>query len=108
VLAREVLDGRPDQVPLGAIDVVARRNAYGRQAQSFEAPLHVAGLPGGPFPGVFIRAPAVEAVGETVEVLAEHNGRPVLAREGRVWVTTFHPELAGDFRLHEQFIQTTA
>jgi pyridoxal 5'-phosphate synthase pdxT subunit len=105
VLAREVLDGRPDQVPLGAIDVVARRNAYGRQAQSFEAPLAVAGLPGGPFPGVFIRAPAVEAVGARVEVLAEHNGRPVVAREGRVWVTTFHPELAGDFRLHERFLQ---
>lgn len=105
VLAREVLDGRPDQVPLGAIDLVARRNAYGRQVESFEADLAVTGLPGGPFPGVFIRAPAVEAVGETVEVLAEHNGRPVMAREGRVWVTTFHPELAGDFRLHERFLQ---
>jgi pyridoxal 5'-phosphate synthase pdxT subunit len=105
LLAREVLDGRPDQVPLGAIDVVARRNAYGRQAESFEAALDIAGLAGGPFPGVFIRAPALEHVGETVEVLAEHNGRPVMAREGRVWVTTFHPELAGDFRLHEWFLQ---
>jgi len=105
VLAREVLDGRPDQVPLGVIDVVTRRNAYGRQAESFEVDLDVAGLPGGPFPGVFIRAPVIEAVGEAVVVLAEHNGRPVLAREGRIWVTTFHPELAGDLRVHEQFLQ---
>jgi len=108
VLAREVRDGRPDQVPLGVIDIVARRNAYGRQRDSFEANLDVAGLPGGPFRGVFIRAPAIDAVGEAVEVLAEHNGRPVLAREDRVWVTTFHPELAGDLRLHERFLQEVA
>jgi 5'-phosphate synthase pdxT subunit len=105
VLAREVLDGRPDQMPIGAIDVTTRRNAYGRQAESFEADLDVAGLPGGPFPGVFIRAPVIETVGEAVTVLAEHNGRPVLAREGRIWVTTFHPELAGDLRVHERFLQ---
>ncbi len=105
VLAREVLDGRPDQQPLGAIDLVARRNAYGRQRDSFEAPLTVTGLAGAPFPGVFIRAPVVEAVGDAVEVRAEHNGRPVLAREARVWVTTFHPELAGDLRIHAQFLQ---
>jgi 5'-phosphate synthase pdxT subunit len=105
VLAREVHDGRPDQLPLGAIDLVARRNAYGRQAESFEADLDIADLAGGPFPGVFIRAPVVESVGETVTVLAEHNGRAVLAREGRIWVTTFHPELAGDFRIHERFLQ---
>jgi pyridoxal 5'-phosphate synthase pdxT subunit len=108
VLAREVLDGRPDQVPLGAIDLVARRNAYGRQRDSFEAALEVDGIAGGPFPGVFIRAPAIESVGEAVEVRAEHNGRPVLAREGRVWVTTFHPEIAGDLRVHELFLQEVA
>ena len=108
VLGREVLDGRPDQVPLGAIDIVTRRNAYGRQRESFEADLTVAGLPGGPFPGVFIRAPVIESVGEAVEVLAEHNGRPVIARDGRVWVTTFHPELASDLRLHERFLQEVA
>jgi len=108
VLAREVRDGRPDQVPLGVIDLVARRNAYGRQRDSFEADLTIAGLPGGPFPGVFIRAPAIEEVGDAVEVLAEHNGRPVLAREARVWVTTFHPELARDLRLHERFLQEVA
>ena len=108
VLAREVLDGRPDQVPLGAIDIVTRRNAYGRQRDSFEADLTIEGLPGGPFPDVFIRAPVIERVGEAVEVLAEHNGRPVLAREARVWVTTFHPELARDLRLHERFLQEVA
>ena len=57
---------------------------------------------------MFIRAPAIERVGEAVEVLAEHNGRPVLAREARVWVTTFHPELARDLRLHERFLQEVA
>jgi 5'-phosphate synthase pdxT subunit len=105
VLAREVLDGRPDQVPMAVVDISVRRNAYGRQAESFETALEVDGVPGGPFPGVFIRAPVIERAGEAVTVLAEHNGRPVLAREGRVWVTTFHPELAGDFRVHERFLQ---
>lgn len=108
VLAHEVLDGRADQVPLDAIDIVARRNAYGRQRDSFEADLDVSGLPGGTFRGVFIRAPAIETVGGAVEVLAEHNGRPVFAREGRVWVSAFHPELAGDFRVHERFLQEVA
>ena len=104
VLAHEVLDGRPDQAPLDAIDCTVRRNAYGTQVQSFEAPVDVHGLPGGPFPGVFIRAPVVEAVGSTVEVLAEHGGRPVLCRSGPVWVTTFHPELSGDLRIHQAFL----
>lgn len=108
LLARQVLDGRADQVPLAAIDLVARRNAYGRQVNSFEAPLAVRDLPGGPFPGVFIRAPAIASVGPHVEVLAEHDGAPVLAREGAVWVSTFHPELAGDLRLHERFLQEVA
>ena len=74
VLAREVLDGRPDQEPLAVIDVTARRNAYGRQINSFEAALEIKGLSGAPFPGVFIRAPVIEAVGPGVEVLAEHDG----------------------------------
>ena len=108
VLARDVLDGRADQVPLGAIDITARRNAYGRQRDSFEADLRLRGTAGPHFRGVFIRAPAIERVGEAVEVLAEHNGRPVFAREGRVWVTTFHPELAGDSRLHERFLEEVA
>lgn len=107
VLATEVLDGRADQRPLAAIDVTARRNAYGRQRESFEAELDL-GLAGGAFPGVFIRAPTIERVGGAVEVWGEHNGRPVFAREGRVWVTTFHPELAGDSRVHERFLQEVA
>jgi pyridoxal 5'-phosphate synthase pdxT subunit len=105
VLARVVVDGRPDQAPLGVLDVRARRNAYGRQAQSFEAPLHVEGLAGGAFPGVFIRAPVVESVGPGVEVLAEHEGRPVLVRQGVIWASTFHPELSGDLRIHQRFVQ---
>ncbi len=108
LLAREVLDGRADQTPLGAIDLTARRNAYGRQRDSFEADLKIAGLDDPDFPGVFIRAPAIERVGDAVVVLAEHNGRPVLAKEGRVWVSSFHPELAGDRRVHERFLEEIA
>jgi 5'-phosphate synthase pdxT subunit len=104
LLAREVVDGRPDQESFGAIDVAVRRNAYGRQRDSFEADLAVAGLPGGPFPGVFIRAPRIESAGGGVEVLAVHEGVPVLARQGAVVVTSFHPELSGDLRLHELFL----
>jgi 5'-phosphate synthase pdxT subunit len=108
LLAREVLDGRTDQVPLDAIDLTARRNAYGRQRDSFEVDLAVTGLAGGTFPGVFIRAPAIERVGPGVEVLAEHDDRPVLARQGAVWVSTFHPEIAGDLRIHQAFLQEVA
>ncbi len=105
LLATEVLDGRPDQRSLGAIDLAVRRNGYGRQVDSFEADLDVATLPGGPFHGVFIRAPKVERIGPDVEVLAEHEGVPVLARSGRVTVASFHPELADDPRLHAQFVE---
>jgi 5'-phosphate synthase pdxT subunit len=104
LLASEVVDGRPDQRPLRIVDCTVRRNGYGRQRESFEADLDVRGLAGGPFPGVFIRAPVVERHGPDVEVLARHEGRPVLARQGRVWVSTFHPELAGDLRVHERFL----
>ena len=105
LLARDVVDGRDDQVSFGAIDVAVRRNAYGRQRDSFEAALDVDGLTGGPFPGVFIRAPRIESVGEQVEVLASHEDVPVLARQGAVVVTSFHPELSGDLRLHEWFLR---
>jgi 5'-phosphate synthase pdxT subunit len=104
LLAREVVDGRPDQGSFGAVDISVRRNAYGRQRDSFEAPLAVSGLTGAPFPGVFIRAPRIETAGDAVEVLARHDGHPVLARQGAVWVASFHPELSGDLRLHEQFL----
>ena len=105
VLARTIVDGRDDQVGLDAIDVSVRRNAFGRQVDSFEADLHIscfdaAGLAGDPFPAVFIRAPVVEDVGPGVEVLATVDGRPVLCRQGTVLVAAFHPELSGDDRLH--------
>ncbi len=89
----------------GAIDVTVRRNAFGSQAGSFEADLDVAVVAGGPVHAVFIRAPVVDAAGPGVEVLAELDGRPVLARQGPVLVCAFHPELVGDLRLHELFLQ---
>ncbi len=104
LLARDILDGRPDQRSFGAMDVAVRRNAFGRQVESFEADLPVDGLPGGPFPAVFIRAPVVERLGPGVEVLASVDGRPVLCRQGRVLAAAFHPELSGDLRLHQQFL----
>jgi 5'-phosphate synthase pdxT subunit len=106
LLAGVVIDGRPDQRCFGAIDIAVRRNGYGRQVDSFEADLDVPSIGAPPFHGVFIRAPKVERVGADVEVLAEHQGVPVLLRRGRVSVASFHPELAGDARLHESFIAT--
>jgi 5'-phosphate synthase pdxT subunit len=105
LLASDVVDGRPDQRSFGAIDLAVRRNAYGRQVDSFETSLSVEGMDGDPFPAVFIRAPLVERAGPAVEVLARHEGRPVLAREGSVTVASFHPELSGDSRLHAHFLQ---
>ena len=104
LLARDVVDGRPDQHGFDVLDVRVRRNGYGRQIASFEADLDVRDVPGGSFRGVFIRAPFVERVGAGVEVLAEHEGVPVLVREGSVWASSFHPELSGDLRLHERFV----
>jgi 5'-phosphate synthase pdxT subunit len=103
LLAAEVLDGRDDQRNFAAIDVVVRRNAFGRQVDSFEADLDVHGFDR-PLHAVFIRAPVVEYVGPDVEVLADVDGRPVCCRQGPVVVTAFHPELAGDPRLHELFL----
>jgi 5'-phosphate synthase pdxT subunit len=105
MLAAEVLDGRPDQESLGAIDVTVRRNAFGRQKESFEADLAVEGLDGGPFHAVFIRAPFVERVGDGVEVLASVGEHPVLCRSGSVTVSSFHPELSDDLRLHRRFLE---
>lgn len=101
--AREILDGRSDQRPLRAIDITVRRNAFGRQLDSFESDLAVAGLDR-PFPAVFIRAPIAESVGEGVEVLASVDGRPVLCRQGSVLVSSFHPELSRDGRIHRLFL----
>ena len=103
LLAVRVTDGRDDQRSFGAIDIDVRRNGYGRQVDSFEDQLSVTGLDG-PFHGVFIRAPVVERVGSDVEVLATVDGVPVLCREGAVLVSSFHPEMSGDGRIHERFL----
>jgi 5'-phosphate synthase pdxT subunit len=105
LLAREVLDGRADQRSFGAIDLAVRRNAFGRQVDSFEAELEIEGLRGGVFPAVFIRAPYVERAGPHVDVLASLDGHPVLCRTGAVMVASFHPELSGDLRLHQLFME---
>jgi 5'-phosphate synthase pdxT subunit len=89
-----------DRDHLGLLDVSARRNAFGRQRQSFEADLNVKGFNGGPLRAVFIRAPWVEATGEGVEVLAEIDGHPVAVRQGNVLAVAFHPEIAGESRIH--------
>lgn len=88
---------------LGLVDITVRRNAYGRQVDSFETDLEVDGVDH-PVRGVFIRAPVVEEVGPDVRVLAEHEGRPVVLEQGRLVVTSFHPELVGETRLHEYLL----
>jgi 5'-phosphate synthase pdxT subunit len=93
-----------DRAHLGAVDIEVDRNAYGRQVASFEADLALAG-DGEPLRGVFIRAPRVREVGPEVEVLAELDGEPVLLREGRFIVASFHPELTDDTRVHERFLE---
>jgi 5'-phosphate synthase pdxT subunit len=118
LLAREVLDGRRDQQSFGVIDLTVRRNGYGRQAASFETELEVAGLGDEPMHAVFIRAPVVERAGPGVEVIARlpanqvtgtpgPPSEPVICRRGPVLVTSFHPELTGDRRLHRLFVEMT-
>jgi 5'-phosphate synthase pdxT subunit len=94
-----------DRDHLGLVDIGVRRNAFGRQSASFETDLDVAGE-SAPLRAVFIRAPWIEEVGPDVEVLAEVDGHPVLARAGRYLVASFHPELTGDTRLHELFLES--
>jgi pyridoxal 5'-phosphate synthase pdxT subunit len=93
-----------DRNHLGLVDLEVARNAWGRQVHSFEAELDVEGETR-PLRGVFIRAPWIEEAGPGVEILAEHDGHPVLAREGRVLVAAFHPELTDDTRVHERFLE---
>ena len=107
VLASDITDGMAEQHGLGLLDIGVRRNGYGRQVDSFEAPLQIEGLNGKSFPGVFIRAPLVERTGD-VDVIASHDGRPVAVRHGRVLALGFHPELSGDLRLHREFIRMAA
>ncbi len=111
LLANEVLDGRADQTGVGAMDMTVRRNAFGRQVDSFECDLAVPALGDEPFPGVFIRAPLVEGVGAGAEVLARVDsgprgaGRIVAVRQGPMLATAFHPELTSDLRVHALFVE---
>jgi 5'-phosphate synthase pdxT subunit len=105
LLASEILDGRSDQRSFSAIDISVRRNAFGRQVDSFEATINSSV---GEFHGVFIRAPRIERVGGQVEVLGSINDEPVLVRQGNVLAASFHPELSNDARLHEYFVSITA
>ena len=104
LMAAQIADGVPGQEPLGLMDMVVRRNAYGRQVDSFEAPLGVEGIHGA-FTGVFIRAPWIESVGPGVSVIASHHGHTVAARARDLLATTFHPELTGDPRMHRYFLE---
>jgi pyridoxal 5'-phosphate synthase pdxT subunit len=104
VLATDITDGMADQHGLGLLDIGVRRNGYGRQVDSFEAPLHIKGMNGKTFPGVFIRAPLVQRTGD-VDVVASHDGHPVAVRKGRILALGFHPELSGDLRLHREFVR---
>jgi 5'-phosphate synthase pdxT subunit len=102
LLADRIVDGAPGQETIGGLDITVRRNAFGRQVDSFEGPVVVAGLDE-PVHGVFIRAPWVEQVGPGVEVLAEAHGHPVAVRQGPLLATSFHPEVGSDDRLHRLF-----
>lgn len=114
LLSGSIVDGRADQRTFAAIDITVRRNGFGRQVASFETDIAVSGIGGGPMRAVFIRAPVVEAVADGVEVLAsvtyEFKGSPgrnvpVICRQDKVFVTSFHPEIVGDSRLHELFLE---
>lgn len=101
LLANEVL-GEPHV--LGLMDIQIKRNAYGRQKESFEIDLEIPGIGEEPFRGVFIRAPIIKKVGSRAEILAECNGDPVLVKQGNCLAATFHPELTEDMRLHKLFL----
>lgn len=107
LLADKILDPRSGQETVGGIDMIVRRNAFGRQNDSFEAAVDVKGVVGGPVHGVFIRAPWVESVGAGAEVVAEHDGHIVAVRQGNALATSFHPELTGDHRVHGLFVTMT-
>ena len=110
MLADRITGGRDDQETLGGIDITVRRNAFGRQVDSFEEDLHIHAIGGAPMRAVFIRAPWVEECGPGVEVLATVEqgaaaGRVVAVRQGRLLATSFHPEVTGDHRFHQLFVQ---
>jgi 5'-phosphate synthase pdxT subunit len=103
LMAKEIVGSELAPHRLDLMDIAVRRNAYGRQVDSFEADLDVEGLDA-PLRAAFIRAPVVEGVGDGVEVLARWEGQPVLVRQGRLLAASFHPEITGDPRLHELFV----
>jgi len=110
LLADRVLDGVEGQQTLGGLDVTVRRNAFGRQVDSFEATVMIDGIDGPPFHAVFIRAPWVESVGDDVQVMGRVTqgpaaGRIVAVRQGNLLATAFHPELTGDLRVHRFFVE---
>src|ERR687889_575087 len=109
MLATTLLDGRPDQESFGGIQMTVRRNAFGRQVDSFEAPVEIEGIAGGAFHAVFIRAPWVEDIGSDVRVMGRvmsgpAAGRIVAVQQGNLLATAFHPELTGDLRVHRYFV----
>ena len=109
LLADRILDGAHDQGTFGGLDVVVRRNAFGRQVDSFETEVHFGDFDS-PLHAVFIRAPWVEEVGDGVDVLARvasgpATGRIVAVRQGRLMATAFHPEISGDIRIHRYFVE---
>jgi len=103
MISSEVIN--PPQESLGLIDLTIERNAYGRQVDSFEANLDIPLLGTKPFPGIFIRSPKIQSVGDDVEILSSLNGNPVLIRRKNIIGATFHPELSGDTRIHELFLK---
>ncbi len=104
MMAREITEADP--VPLQLMNIGVRRNAFGRQIDSFEQDLDIAGFDGPPFHAVFIRAPVIIRVGDDVETLAQlPDGRPVAVRQGNLMATSFHPELTGDLRFHQRFLE---
>lgn len=110
MLADRLLDAPADQATVGGLDVTVRRNAFGRQADSFESQVEIEGLAGGPVHAVFIRAPWVEEAAEGVQVLGQvvggpADGRIVAVRQGNLVATSFHPELTGDRRVHALFVE---
>ncbi|MEA2487834.1 MAG: pyridoxal 5-phosphate synthase pdxT subunit [Actinomycetota bacterium] len=103
LMARDVVGTHGAPIRLGCLDATVQRNGYGRQIDSFETDLDISGFDS-PFPAVFIRAPVIESVGESVEVLSSHDGVPVLIRQGTILGSSFHPEMTGDTRVHELFV----
>ena len=103
MMANSIIDGRPDQIVLNAMDIQVRRNGYGRQNDSFEQDIDIESFDV-PFHALFIRAPIIEKMANDVEVLSTVNGHPVLVRQGKALASSFHPELVSDLRVHEIFL----